>query len=61
VPIYLNLESGRFKQVPMSLMSLGLSRVTALVLAKRVLLPADATPEQCLELCKETIRNLSAP
>jgi hypothetical protein len=57
VPIYLHLEAGAFNQVPMSLMSLGLSRVTALVLAKRVVLPGDATPEQCLELCKETLRN----
>jgi hypothetical protein len=57
VPIYLNLETGAFNQVPMSLMSLGMSRVTALFLAKRLMLPADATPEQCLDLCKETLRN----
>lgn len=57
VPIYLNLEAGAFNQVPISLMSLGLSRVTALFLAQRVFLPTDATPERCLELCKETLRN----
>lgn len=57
VPIYLNLESGAFNPVPLTLMSLGLSRVTALVLDKRMMLPADATPEQCLDLCKQTIRN----
>jgi hypothetical protein len=56
IPLHLNLETGAFNQVPMSLMSLGLSRVTALLLARRVMLPSDATPEQCLELCKQTLR-----
>lgn len=57
VPIHVNLETGAFNEVPMSLMSLGLSRITALLLAKRVILPAGATPEHCLQLCKETLKN----
>jgi hypothetical protein len=56
-PFHLYLESGAFRPVPINLMSLGLTRVTALLLAKRIVLPSDATPEECLRRCREAIAN----
>lgn len=57
VPLHLFLECGASKPVPLNLISLGLSRTTALLLAKNVTLASDATPEMCLRKCKEAIAN----
>lgn len=57
VPIHLYLECGAYRAVPISLISLGFTRVTALLLAKRIVLPADATPEECLRRCRQAIAN----
>jgi hypothetical protein len=47
-PMHLYLECGAADVVAISLISLGLSRVTALFLKRRIDLPEDATPEICL-------------
>jgi hypothetical protein len=59
VPLHLYLECGASKPVPLNLISLGFSRTTALLLAKKITLSADATPETCLRKCKEAIANAS--
>jgi hypothetical protein len=56
-PFHLYLENGAFRPVPISLISLGLTRVTSLLLAKRIVLPSDATPEECLRRCRQAIAN----
>jgi hypothetical protein len=47
-PMHLYLECGAADIVAISLISLGLSRVAALFLKRRIDLPRDATPEDCL-------------
>ncbi len=56
-PFHLYLECGAFRPVSLSLISLGLSRVSALVLSKSIVLPADASPEECLRRCIQAISN----
>ncbi len=56
-PFHLYLESGAFRPVPINLMSLGLTRVTALLLTKRIVLSTDSTPEECLRRCRQAIAN----
>lgn len=58
-PFHLYLECGAFRPVSLSLISLGLSRVSALLLSKSVVLPSDASPEECLRRCIQAIS--SAP
>jgi hypothetical protein len=57
VSMHLFLECGASKPVTLNLISLGLSRMSALLLARRIILPADSTPEHCLRLCREAIAN----
>lgn len=56
-PLHLYLECGASSPVALSLISLGLSRIAALLLARRVTLAADSTPEECLQRCRDAIRN----
>jgi len=57
VPMHLYLENGAFRNVPINLMSLGLTRVSALLLSKQIVLRSDATPEECLRSCRAAILN----
>ena len=57
VPLHLYLECGASHPVAISLMSLGLSRIAALLLHRRITLAADASPEECLDRCRDAIRN----
>jgi hypothetical protein len=57
VPFHLYLECGAYRPVSLSLISLGLSRVSALLLSKNIVLPSDASPEECLRRCVQAISN----
>jgi hypothetical protein len=57
VRFHLYLENGAYRPIPISLMSLGLTRVAALLLAKRIVLSQDASPEECLRRCRQAIAN----
>ncbi len=57
VPMHLFLECGASKLVTLNLISLGISRMTALLLEKRITLSGSSTPEQCLKLCRDAIFN----
>ena len=46
-PLHLFLECGALHPVALSLISLGLSRTTALLLKRKIRFPEDASPEQC--------------
>ncbi len=56
-PLHLFLECGASNPVALSLISIGLSRIAALLLSRRVTLAADLTPEECLQRCRDAIRN----
>ena len=61
-PLDLFLECGASSAVALSLMSLGLSRTTALLLKGQIRFPVDATPEGCIEVLRRSdIRNLRIP
>jgi hypothetical protein len=57
VPLHLYLECGASDPVVISLMSLGFSRMAALLLRRRIVLGAQYTPEELLERCRDAIRN----
>jgi superfamily II DNA/RNA helicase len=57
-PFHVYLECGATNPVALSLIALGLSRVTALALRDRLRFPDDATPEDCLAII--AVSNLSA-
>ena len=50
VPLHLYLECGTSDAVAINLISLGMSRTTALLLIRQVSLPSGATPEDCLSV-----------
>ena len=50
VPMHLFLECGAADPVVVSLISIGLSRTSALLIKKRLNLPSNATPEDCVQL-----------
>lgn len=53
-PLHLYLECGASDAVTLSLLSIGLSRTTALLLRKRLPLPLNATPEYCASALRRT-------
>jgi hypothetical protein len=61
-PLHLFLECGASNRVALNLISLGLSRTTALLLKKKIFFPDDATPERCLAILKmQNLRELGLP
>ncbi|HEV7302439.1 MAG TPA: DEAD/DEAH box helicase [Tepidisphaeraceae bacterium] len=50
VPLQLFLECGASNPITISLISLGLSRTTALLIRKRLPFPVNANPEECLAI-----------
>jgi hypothetical protein len=56
-PFHLYLECGAHSPATLSLISLGLSRITALTLRHSVHLSATSSPEECLERCLAAIAN----
>lgn len=61
-PFHVYLECGASDRVALSLMSLGLSRATALALCDKVRFPDDASPEVCLaDLARRDLGALAIP
>jgi len=52
IPLHLFLECGASDRVSLSLIALGLSRTTALLLKNKVRFPEDCTPEGCREILR---------
>lgn len=62
VPMHLFLECGATDTVALSLISLGLSRTSALILKAHIFFPRESTPEECLtKLEASNIAGLSIP
>lgn len=60
VPFHLFLESGGSSPVYLALISLGLSRSSALLLRRKIRFPSNATPEYCLRTLKRVSPRLLA-
>jgi hypothetical protein len=61
-PFHVYLECGASDRILLSLMSIGLSRTTAIFLKPLISLPQDATPEDCLSvLSNMSFTNLPLP
>ncbi len=56
-PFHLYLECGAYSPATLNLISLGLSRISALALRHSIHLSASSTPEECLEKCLAAIAN----
>jgi hypothetical protein len=50
IPMHLYLECGASDPVALGLISIGLSRTSALILKKRIRFPNESTPEDCMRI-----------
>ena len=62
IPLHLYLECGASHATVLNLISLGLSRTTALLLKKQLTFPEHTTPENCRAILRKTdINSLELP